>query len=245
MRKISFIAVFFIAKFLNAQPVITPTSDIIEKQWVKNTSYKMNWYLVKDTAKFEIGNITTSIIIKNDSLIAVTKVNMKQSESPWIDSTIANVADLSPVYHSSYNAQREMVLHFGKTVTGFYNDKIRHEFRNIADTTDTAYFDSNIYPLLITWLPLHENYQQFISIYDYNPASKTGVIKALIRNVKKGALETKSSGVRNVWIVSVSDEISGLENGVTTFYIDAADRKLWKQQIEAGGRTMEMELTEM
>jgi hypothetical protein len=34
------------------------------------------------------------------------------------------------------------------------------------------------------------------------------------------------------------------ENGVSTYFIDKVNRQLWKQEIEAGGRKMRMQLLE-
>jgi hypothetical protein len=234
--------VLFVTLCVNAQAVLTPNSKVVDKKWIANTSYQMSLYALKDTMKFEIGKTSTSIQIVNNKIIVVTGISTKQAQSLWVDSTIANAKDLSPVYHSSYNMKRDMVLQFGKIVKGFYNDKIKHSNTIINDTTKQDYFDSNLYPVLITWLPLQEGYTKDISIYDYKPGGKTGVIKATVHNVTKGTFATQKSGIRDVWIVKVSDEIGG--EGYSTYYIDAADRRLWKQQIEAGGRNMQMELIE-
>ena len=242
MKLITTAIVLLVTLCVNAQAVLTPGNKAVEKRWITNTSYQMTWYAVKDTAKFEIGKTTTNINISNNKIIVVTGISLKNMQSPWVDSTIANAKDLSPVYHSSYNAQRDMALHFGKIVTGFYTDKMKHVNTIITDTTSQDYFDSNLYPVLITWLPLQEGYNKDISIYDHKPGGKTGVIKATVHNVNKGTFTTKKSGLRSVWIVKVSDEIGG--DGYSTYYIDATDRRLWKQQIEAGGRTMQMELVE-
>ena len=231
------------ALFVNAQTRLVPAKKLVDKKWLTDQRYQMAWYAIRDTARFEIGKITVQVSNGNSRITVITQVNMKNAKSPWIDSTIANAEDLAPVYHSSYNAQRDMVLNFGKVVTGFYTDKVNKTTTAINDTTTEYYFDSNIYPALVTWLPLKEGYKQDISIYDYNPRGKTGVLKAMIREVKKGVLESAKSGIQEVWIVSVSDEIGG-DDAVNTYYIGITDRKLWKQELIAGGRKMKMELIE-
>ena len=133
-----------------------------------------------------------------------------------------------------------MVLNFGKIVTGFYNDKLKQKHTVISDTTRTAYFDSNMYPVLTTWLSLKEGYKKNISIYDYNPSGKIGVIKASVKQVTSGIYESIKSGSRDVWILTVSDEIGNNANDFMTYYIDKKDRRLWKQEIKAGGRKMLM-----
>jgi hypothetical protein len=142
---------------------------------------------------------------------------------------------LAPVYHSSYNMQRNMALNFGKVVTGFYLDKAKQQFSLISDSSSETYFDSNIYPLLISWLPLKDGFTKTISIYDYNPAGKRGVIRANITGVKSGLLENRETPV---WIVTVTDEINNMPGSSMIYYIGKSDRKLWRQEINAGGRKL-------
>jgi hypothetical protein len=228
----------------HAQNLLTPSKKSFGKKHVRNSSYQMTWYALKDTSKFELGKVTTQILTGKNNLTIVTNVSMKNMKTPWVDSTIADIKTLKPIRHASYNMQRDMVLNFGKIVTGFYNDKMKKSTSVINDTTYTDYFDSNLYPVLIGWLPLSDNYKQDISIYDYNPAAKIGVIKASVKNVTGSTYLTDKNGLRNVWVVTVSDEIGKGENGISTYYFDKADRRLWKQEIETNGRKMLMKLVE-
>nr|WP_315153468.1 hypothetical protein [uncultured Flavobacterium sp.] len=225
----------------NAQVVLTPSKKSFEKKWIKNANYQMKWYALKDTAKLEIGKVTTQIAIDKANLTVITQVSMNKMKTIWIDSTVADLKTLKPIRHSSYNMQRDMVLNFGKVVTGFYNDKIKKSKTIVNDATTSDYFDSNLYPLLIGWLPLANNYKQDISIYDYNPSSKIGVIKASVKNVSSGTYQTDKNGIRNVWIVTVCDEIGGF---ISTYYFDKIDRKLWEQEIDVKGSKMIMRLVE-
>lgn len=236
------LAITFLPGF--SQTMLVPGKNVFEKKWVTNNTTRMGWYVVADTSRFEVGEITTETVVNDKQVIIVTRVNMKNSKAPWTDSTIADIATLKPVRHASYNAQRDMVLEFGKVVTGYYFDKLKKANTVISDTTRTGYFDSNIYPALLGWLPLSEGYHQDINIYDFNPAAKSGILKASVNTVKSGTYSSAHSGTRNVWIVSVSDEIGNGGNGTSTYYFDKADRKLWKQEIEANGRKLEMLLKE-
>lgn len=245
MLKLTITAIaLFLTIFVNAQSILIPTKNLTDKKWLKNQNYEMAWFGLKDTTKFEIGKMRTQISNDNGKIIVVTQVSMKQMKTPWIDSTIADSKTLKPIRHSSHNGQRDMVLKFGKVVTGYYNDKIKKEETIIKDTTNEEYFDSNLYPTLISWLPLKENYKKDISVYDYNPKGKVGVLKASVQKVRKGTYLTKKSGIRNVWIVTVIDELGGGKN-LSTYYIDILNRKVWMQQIEAGGKKMQLELIEI
>lgn len=229
---------------VDAQNLLTPSKNSFDKKWVKSTGYQMVWYALNDTTKFEMGRVSTQISTDKKNLIITTQVSLKNMKAPWIDSTVADIKSLKPIRHSSYNMQRDMVLNFGKVVTGFYNDKMQNLSTTISDTTRSDYFDSNLYPFLIGWLPLAESYKQVISIYDYSPNSKKGVIKATIEGVTSGIYRSDKNGIRNVWIVTVSDEISTDPNTVTIFYFDKTDRKLWKQEMTANGRKMMMKSIE-
>lgn len=243
--KTIFLFVLTLATFKsNGQRILTPSQKSFDKKWVKNTQYEMIWYALRDTAKFEMGKVTTQISTDQSNLTVVTRVNMKSMKTPWVDSTVANLKTLKPIRHASYNMQRDMVLDFGKIVRGYYLDKMKKQTIVVNDTTSGEYYDSNLYPILIGWLPFTDNYKQDISIYDYNPSAKIGVLKASIKNVSSSTYQTDKNGSRDVWVVTVSDEIGNGENGVSTYYFDKADRKLWKQEIDAGGRKMMMKLVE-
>ncbi len=223
-----------------AQTNLTPGKKSFEQKWIKGDTYQMTWFAIKDTVTLEIGEVSTQILTDKKYITIVTEVKMKNSKEPWIDTTIANISTLTPIRHASYNMQRDMVLNFGKVVTGFYNDKQKQQNYPVSDTTFKEYFDSNLYPALLAWLPLKDGYKQDISIYDYNPSGKTGVIKASILNVTSGTCESKKSGIKNVWVLTVTDEIGNEKNNSMIYYIDKTDRKLWKQEINAAGRKMMM-----
>jgi len=217
---------------------ITPLNNSFDSKLIKNESYDMTWFIEKDTAKIEIGKINTEIKkIKNNVLI-ITTVIMNQAQTKWVDTTIAKINNLKPIYHSSFNQQRDMVLNFDEKVTGYYFDKKTNTKNKIYETTTDSYFDSNIYPQLIRWLPLNNGYQKTISIFDYNPNAKTGVIKAFVKNVEK----SKMSGNRDVWVVTVTDDISD-NKAISTYYIDIKTRQLIRQEIDIQGRKMVIELS--
>ena len=240
MKCLLMMILFFASIVANGQSILIPGKKSFEKKWIKNNSYQMTWYGLKDNTKFEIGTVSTQIITSNNKLTLVTQVAIKNINTPWVDSSVAELKSLKPSYHSSFNMQREMALHFGTVVTGFYNDKVKMNNTIITDTTKSDYFDSNLYPYLISILPLAEGYEKEISIYDYNPSAKIGVIKAFVKQVKSGTYQSLKSGTRDVWVVTVSDEIGNGENGISIYYFDKAERKLWKQEINAGARSMVM-----
>ncbi|SHG59130.1 DUF3108 domain-containing protein [Pedobacter caeni] len=238
---ITFLLLFAVSA-LSAQDKLIPSKKNNTEKWIKNEQFQMKWYALKDTSKFEIGSITNKVSLEKEKVMVITTVEMKQMKGAWADTTVALRKDLKPVYHSSFNPQRDMALSFDQTVTGFYHDKIKKVKTDINEAPVQAYFDGNLYPTLLRWLPLKEGYKQEISIFEYNPSGKKGVITAFVKDSKKGTYQSLKSGLRKVWILSVSDEIgSGM---LSTYYIDELDRRLWKQELDAGGRKMLMQRVE-
>lgn len=233
------LSISFSLSSLSQVSTITPLNNSFDSELIKNENYEMTWFMEIDTAKIEIGKINTVIKRINNNVLIVTSVNINQAQTKWVDSTLARISDLKPIYHSSYNQQRDMVLNFDENVTGYYFDKRTNTKNEISETTSGSYFDSNVYQQLIRWLPLNNEYHKAISIFDYNPSAKTGVIKAFIKRVKKGTVPGNEG--RDVWIVKMTDDISD-NKAIMTFYIDSNTRQIIRQEVDMQGRKMIMEL---
>ena len=225
-----------------AQAVLVPGSTAIQQKWISSDITQMNWYVMKGNERLLIGNVFTQFSKKDKQLMMITTVKMKQFTTSWTDTTIAELPSLKPVYHASHNSQRDMALNFGPVVSGYYYDLMKKENSVIADTTHSPYFDSNLYPAIIRWLPLKEGYNASMAIYDYNPRGKVGVLKATIQSVSQDSVMMPKSGKQHVWAVKVVDEIA--EGSVSTYYIDPLTRRLLRQDIRIPGRQMVMELEE-
>lgn len=236
----SLLILLFLSTTSSAQQILVPAKNVFQTKWIKESSYTMVWYGMRDTMKMEIGEVRTQISFDKKNIIVITTVAMKSIKAPWIDSAIAIRKTMAPVQHTSSNMQRDMVLNFNKIVTGNYLDKMKKVNHVISDTTDMPYFDSNLYPTLITWLPLTDGYAKDLSIYDYNPMGKKGVVKAHIKNVQSGSYQSSKSGERKVWIVTVNDDLGSNDKDFITYHIDKQTRQLWKQEINAQGRKMVM-----
>ena len=237
MRTFLILLIISSANFFSAQNLLSPSNVKLDSKYIQEESSEVSWTMENAGQKFEIGKVTTEFkkLNKKDLLIRTT-VKMKQAPEAWVDSTIFKISNFQPVYHSSFNSMRNMALTFDKNkVTGYYLDKKTQKKDLINEATTSAYFDSNSYPALIRFLPLKENYTSEISIFDYNPTAKKGVIKAYIEKVEKSEYNGKS-----VWIVKTTDDIQDRKTE-STYYIDQVTRKVLKQEINAGGRKMTME----
>lgn len=237
MRTFLILLVIGSANFFSAQNLLSPNNIKLDPKYIQEESSEVSWTMENAGKKIEIGKVTTELkkLNKKDLLVKTT-VKMKQAPEAWVDSTIVKMSDFQPVYHSSFNSMRNMSLKFGKNkAIGYYLDKKTQKKDLIDEVTTAAYFDSNSYPALIRFLPLKENYSAEISIFDYNPTAKKGVIKAYIEKVEKGEYNGKQ-----VWIVKTTDDIQDRKTE-STYYIDSDTRKVIKQEINAGGRKMIME----
>lgn len=224
---------------LFSQQLLTPQNASINSKLIKDETSEAIWYADNAGSKIEIGSIITELkkLNKTDLLIRTT-VKLKQApDAKWIDSTLVKTSDFTPIYHSSYNMMRDMVLKSGKDkVSGYYLDK-KSQKKDIIDLPATHYFDSSSYAMLIRFHPLKENYTTEISIFDYNPKSeKKGIMKAYILDTQK----TEYNG-KPVWAVKTNDDISNRTSTVT-YYIDPETRKIVKQDMDMAGRKMFLEM---
>jgi hypothetical protein len=237
------LTVFLVLNSLSSfgqESTITPVNNSFDSEFIKNENYEMSWFMEMDTTKMEIGKIKTEIKRIKNKVLIVTSVKMNQDQTKWVDTTLAGIKNLNPIYHSSCNQQRDMVLNFNEKVTGYYFDKKTQSKIEISETIKSSYFLSNIFPQLIGWLPLNEGYHGTVSIFDYNPSAKKGLVKAFIKNVRKGKMDGNNN--KDVWIVKVTYDISD-NKAISTYYIELSTRQLIRHEVNMKGRKMIMELT--
>ncbi|SHK42512.1 DUF3108 domain-containing protein [Epilithonimonas mollis] len=237
MKTFLFILIIGCADSFSAQNILSPADVKLNSKYIQDESWEVSWSMENAGSKFEIGKVINEFkkLNKKDLLIKTT-VKMKQSPEAWIDSTIVKISDFQPVYHSSFNSMRNMSIRFNKNkATGYYLDNKTQKKIIIDEETNSSYFDSNSYPALIRFLPLAEIYTKEISIFDYNPAAKKGIIKAYIEKVEKSEYNGEK-----VWVVKTTDDIQDRKTE-SIYYIDMNTRKVLKQEINAGGRKMIME----
>lgn len=224
------------------ETLLSPLNNTANKQLINSETSKMSWFMLQDTLKIQIGTIQTQIQKEKEKIYIITTVSMKQSPTKWIDSTIVENETFKPIYHSSFNQQRDMILDFGEKITGYYLDKQTDKKTEISEKADKPFFDSNFYPQLIRLLPLKNGYSNTISIFDYNPNSKIGVITATIKNTEETSINFNGKKTK-VWKVETTDDISN-NTAIMNYFIDKSTRKILKQEIDFGGRKMLMELVE-
>ncbi|WP_108244448.1 DUF3108 domain-containing protein [Muricauda brasiliensis] len=245
MKKTFYLLLMVLAtsfQVMGQKSILTPENNPADKSLIHDETYEMAWYMLKDSSKIEIGKVRTEIQKKKKGIYIISTVEMPNTPTTWVDSTIVGRRKFEPIYHSSFNQQRDMVLNFSDLVTGYYNDKQSGKKTEISESMDAPFFDSNFYPQFIRWLPLKTGYNGSISIFDYNPKSGTGILTATIKNTEQSTLELKGV-IKKVWKVTVTDDISH-NTAMSTYYIEKESRKVLKQEIDLGGRKMVMELVD-
>lgn len=233
MKNIAAFLFLFTFVSVSAQTAMVPGDVTLETKYIKPEKYQMKWYIVQDAQnKHEVARINTEIVPTKTRLNIITNVEVNNAKTTWIDSTIVLKSNLAPVRHYSDNLERAVRLKFGASVKGSYNDKLKKEKAAIDDAVAQGqYFDSNFYPYLVRLLPLKEGYTQEIAAYDYSPAKK-GIVTQKITEVKSGTYKTKA-GLKAVWLVTSRETVKG-QSAEVKYYIDKADRKLYRQEIFDG-----------
>jgi hypothetical protein len=218
--------------FALAEQPLVPGSSYIEIQTIRPVRYETTWFMLLGRKEIEVGRVVDSVRFANGKLYAVASMYMKNSDKVWVDSTVADSATLNPIRHTSANSRREMVLNFGKIVTGHYTDLTKNERKEISDTVPDAYFDSNLYTHLVRWTKLEDGLKKDITIYNYDPDRKSGIMQMHIADVKSQVFTSGANKKYEVWRVVVTDDISpGL---ASVYYIRKSNRDLVHQEIVKG-----------
>ncbi|MCU0435860.1 MAG: hypothetical protein MUC87_20545 [Bacteroidia bacterium] len=232
MKKYLLFASLVALGFTGTNEPMVPGSDFIDMPVIRPERYETTWIMMLGKKEIEVGHVADSIRFYNGKLYAVAVMKMKNSDKVWVDSTIADSATLKPIRHTSQNSRRDMVLNFGNVITGFYHDHKKNEQREINDTLSAAYFDSNLYTHLVRWTKLEDGLKKDITIYNYDPNRKSGLMQMHIAEVKSLQFTTAQKNKYEIWRVVVTDDISpGL---ASVFYIRKSNRELLYQEIVKG-----------
>jgi hypothetical protein len=223
---------FFGLKSTFAQNILIPSESAFEKKWIGTGTSEFGYYFVENNIPKEIGTFTVETINNSATFSVFTKLAFLVGNSSWKDSSISQASTFKPIYRSSYTPDKEMVINFGKTVTGYYLDKKTKKKTIIKDGAADAAFESYTYPYLIAALPLETGYRKDISIYDYKPYNTTNIKKSVVEETKSNVYKSSITGEHKVWQVTVLETAT---NERYVYYIDKDNRKMYKIEIFSGG----------
>ncbi len=244
-RQISFIATLFL--FANhgqatAQATLTPGSPSFDKKWLKNGKYEMACYSMDGGSKTEISSFAYEVKLSKETFSLFTNMTLAGGFGQWIDTSIADAATFKPVYRSSFNPNREFVLHYGKEVTGHYYDKQTQKRNAVKEPVKEVFFDSYLYPYVLGLLPLSSGYSASMSVYDYKPENNGNIKKAVIEEVKNSVYVSSLTGTHKTWLVTVFEQAT---NDKYEYYIDQETRRIWKVDILSKGQRLLMQDKEL
>ncbi|RPE12537.1 hypothetical protein EGT74_03005 [Chitinophaga lutea] len=218
------------------QTIVKPDNQSLESKWLKNGQFEMACFINNGGEPVQISSFAIEINANKETVSIYTAMNLVGSEDMWIDTSITD-ASFKPIYRSSFNRNREMVLTYGKEVTGYYYDRQTDQRTTVKEAVKEAFFDSYAYPYLLGLLPLASGYSATMPVYDYKPDNSTNIKKAVIEEVKSNTYTSSHSGTRKVWQVSVFEPAT---NDRYEYYIDKETRRLWKVDIQTKGQQIAM-----
>lgn len=207
-----------------------------DSKLLKSGKYSMACYTIEGGSATEIGTFSFGIQVSGDKL-TVNTVMAIYGQEEWKDTAISSLSTFKPIYRSSSTMVKDMVLHFGEEVTGYYLDKKTGKKNQIKETASPYFVDSYTYPFLLSLLPLSSGYSTDILVYEYLPTNSSNVKKAIVEEVKSSTYVSKYTGTHEVWEVTVL-EPSTAEKSVN--YIDKRTRRLWQIDTWSNGHHISM-----
>ncbi|MBC9911047.1 hypothetical protein [Chitinophaga varians] len=193
-------------------------------------------YTVKNGKESPIGTLTFGLHTAGDKL-TVTTITAFTGMEEWTDTAVSTLSSFKPIYRASHNYMRDMVLNFGKDITGYHVDKKTGRESEIKEAGNRSFVDSYTYPFILSLLPLSSGYQTDFQVYDYKPSNTDNVKTAVVKEVKTSTFISKSTGNHDVWEVTVHEPTTG-EKSVS--YIDKKTRRLWQVDIFSKGLQVRM-----
>lgn len=219
-----------------AQAVLVPGENVFDKKFIKNSTYEMACYANINGQDMEISSFNIQIIPSSKTLTVYTALRMTDAKELSMDTSIADWNTFKPIYRSSSSQARDMVLHFGKEVTGYYYDKGSKKKYPVKDPVNSgSFFDSYAYPYILGLLPLTTGYKNNIAVYDFKPENSTNTKMARIEEVKSNVYRSNLTDSHKVWEVSIFEEAT---NDRYVYYIDKDTRRLWKVVIQTKGQQL-------
>lgn len=230
----AFLVVVVFINNIYAQSLLKPGDNAIEKKWLKTTTYEMACFAVNGNEMIEVSSLVINVAVNDKTVSVYTAALMYMNNEQWFDTSIADAVTLKPLYRSSFNSARNYSIQYGKEITGYYFDAKTKKKSPVKDAAREQFFDSYMYPYLLTSLPLASGYKADLPVYDYKPLSSSNIKTTRIEEVKNSMYISSMTGEHKAWQVSVFEEAT---NEKYDYFIDKESRKLWKIEIRGpGGR---------
>jgi hypothetical protein len=216
-----------------SQNLLTPAENIFDKKFIANSKYEMACFAFSGQKMVEVSSFTVEVTTNVKTISVYTNLTMLSNNEQYIDTSIAEINTMKPVYRSSHNPNRILSLKYDKEITGSYLDKQTKKKNQVREPAKDAFFDSYIYPYLLGSLPLSSGYKANLPVYEYKSENTTNINTTRIAEVKSNIYESEITGEHRVWQVSVVEEATKEKY---EYYIDKESRKILKIEIVTAGQ---------
>ncbi|TWI85785.1 hypothetical protein IQ13_0954 [Lacibacter cauensis] len=219
--------------YASAQTTLVPGSPQLELNRYKSRKQEMTYFTVRGNQQTAIGSFSIETSNAGNTVTLTTVLRLHGSAAQWIDTSIADSKTFQPLYRSSFSAEKEMVLRFGSSVTGYYRDKKTQRLVTVKESIKEGFFDAYMYPYLLGLLPLRSGYKTAIAVFEFNPASVTAFKKSMVEEVTSNLFQSPLTGDHQVWLVKVMEEATGDRY---QYSIDKQSGRIWKIDIFSKGQ---------
>lgn len=216
---------------VESQPYVTPGDNRLDARKLKSANYEMELYAQSNSGYVPVGAYTVTVSVTAKTVAVYTILKMYSNNEKSVDTTIADINTLTPLYRSSFSSAKDMVLKYGKEIRGYYYDKEKKKRTEIKEVPGTPVFDSYIYPYIFSAIPLTLGYNAKMPVYDCKPARNNNFTTTTIESVKNNIYKAQFSGEQKVWQVSVYEEGT---SDKYEYFIDKEDSRIWKIEMIAG-----------
>lgn len=214
-----------------SQPVLRPGMKELDLRKIKASSVEMELMAQSNTGYVPVGSYTITVKPTTTTISVYTVLEMYATKEKYMDTTIADANTLQPLYRSAFNPSKEMIIAYGKKITGYYYDKGNKIRSVINEFTDQSVFDGYIYPYVFSAMPLTLGYRAKLQVFDYKPGNNNNVRTTTIESVRNNIYKSQYSGEHKVWQVSVHEEAT---NDSFEYFIDKESNRIWKIEMNAG-----------
>lgn len=224
------LCLLFFAGLVSGQTLLTPGQVKFNESGLRNSKAEFAYYAVDNGQQVEIGNFFIETKLTDEQFTVATELKLHSNANRWIDTSISDRQSLRPVYRSSVSPEKKLVLRYGTEVKGEYLDKNTGKKAPIRHTVEVSFFDSYLYPYMLSLLPLTTGYKADISVFEFKPGQSKHVKRSRIEEVVNNLHKSPLTGEHKVWKLSVFEEAT---NDRYTYYIDKEDGRIWKIDIQS------------
>ena len=215
---------------LQAQITITPAKKMIARQYLQSEVNRYELSMQKNGQRIVRAVLEDAITLMpaKNQLLRVQTLLVK-GKPMSIDSVLVTLDAFQPIYHAGTNPRRSVQLKYdyalGKII-GQYTPKrqVKKQAKThiIQQQVPAPYFDSNVYEMMLRFLPLKTGLKAKFPAYAYESAQRNGVRWYEIQEVALQKFNQQAC-----FVVKVKNE----QGQVVYYWINQQNRTLYKYEI--------------